>query len=320
MEGESAQMASPVLAPESLLLKPQDLERGRISNFSQQVKKEFRKKVRQAGLRPLLFHYDQTLTQYDRMRKPGDLQQALDQQLVYDLSSPVLLWRMIRLENLNLVLLLLSTFVFASGYFLEREGGNHLALLYTQPIKLRGLYIKKFAVGLGWSLLYFGVMVLFLLLMGLAFDPRGVMGLPLLRYLAELENPMTGGNFSASYDWISLGTFLQENYLLSVSQVIFAYSFLTMGSVFLKKRFSVYVCLALFLGGCGLLLSFFPSTAAWNPMAYLDPEKVVTGDVLIRNHWLGSSLGKGLVIFSIGSIFCFVLGLFCSHRSDASDS
>lgn len=293
---------NPNLTDEHFKVSEGNLINGKISEFSKQASHSFRKELISRDIKPMNLIYDRSLTYYDKLKDERVLDAAIKAQIPKDTSSFILFLKLINESKLPILLIMISLFIYGGAYKYEFINENSYDLLRTQPLDLRKVYDKKFLASLSFCLKFLLVTSLAIVILGIFNDPRHTLNFPILKYLGRVADPNLAIDYSKDFIYISLGRYLFDTMILSLSLLVFLLSLVQLLSLIVKDMFKIYIALAFIIVMMFLILYLFRSYSYLNPLTYFLAEEIVDGSLSVK---------YGISHFDsyIGSIYLILLGI-----------
>lgn len=222
-----------------------------------------------------------------------------------DTSASYWLYRLIVMYRLPIVALLLLGLMVLGGYSLDKEEGDQLALIWTQPLSR-----MRYHVALVAKQFFIGALVLLLLLlvhlgMGALAEGVGPWNFPLPFYEAE----------GMDVRFISLWLFLVKTFAFLLAYLFFYSSLSALLSLYVRQEAQVFVGLAgITVAGLSVSRLLPPLAKSFMPFSYLAGDMVADGslyfvDAITRLPYVGS-LG---VVVAWGILF-LLIGMWRAQR------
>lgn len=229
------------------------------------------------------------------------------------------LHRMNETYRFDLFIIVLVASLFGGGYVFEKEEGNQIVSLYTQPVSRLKIAMNKALSSISTSLLFLGGILGIVFLVGMIHGGVGQGNYPILHIDRLIEDPTLIIDYVGSYHFMDLSQYLVETVSLMVFGVIFLMSLSLFLSRFIKNRVTLFVVVLLVvLIPYGLTaLGFLNSVAPFLPSTYLSAGQIVDGSmkVMAQSEWL--TTGLGLSILGLFSTIFLILTIEISHKKEA---
>lgn len=265
-----------------------EFEEGAPSNFSYIVTKERLKEFKKRDIPPFI-GVTMAITSYDKFVDRFSAKWYIDNESPKNHSGLFTIYRLLKYYELDFILLGLILLFFLNGYTLEKELGNHLSLLYTQPCDRIKYYYNKIASGILLGILFTFTIYFLLLIMGGVVGGLGQWRFPILEYTRIVADPMAlGENFKESFRFMNLGNYIIRTIVVMIFDIGFLASLSVFTSLFINNRLKLF---SLNLGICALgygivTRDFIPSIIkTYLPFGYLNVSAVADGSIkLILNN------------------------------------
>ncbi|MGD6876156.1 hypothetical protein [Bacillus infantis] len=214
---------------------------------------------------------------------------------------------------------IIVVFFFLLGGGLAKETGKRPAIQFirTQPITGRQVFIGKLIAASGLSLISWTVLV-FLVVLAEAFaNGIGEWLYPIVHYdsaAAVNSDSYTGqspAGWSTGFHFESLGKVVVENYALHSLILVFLILLSVFLSLFIKNQFSVLAVAAIVcISGYAASTKIFSSIAHVLPFTYLNPAKVINGEISVNLNNPDITFSSGCLSILGASLFFGVVGYF----------
>ncbi len=186
---------------------------------------------------------------------------------------------------------IIVVFFFLLGGGLARERGKRPAIQFirTQPVTGRQVFIGKLIAASSLSLLSWTVLVFLVVLAGAFANGFGDWLYPIVHYdsaAAVGSASYTGqspAGWSTGFHLESLGKVVLENYALHSLVLVFLIVLSVFLSLFIKNQFSVLAVAAIVcISGYAVSTRIFSAIAHMLPFTYLNPAKVINGEMSVE--------------------------------------
>lgn len=227
-------------------------------------------------------------------------------------------FRMVKYQNLDILFLILIVFMVLGGYVYEKENGNQLNLIYTQPINKFKYHIQKvlsqFIVIIG----VFGVVMFFVILLGILFEGIGDFNQPVIEYLRFFEKAKyaTEYNSKDTFTTMPIYIYLIRLFVVIGLQGLFLSSIATLISIFTKSKIFI---ISSVIGICalGALLVKIINVnilKLLNPFNYLFANNIADNSIVAKLNMSGGSYLFSLLILILWSILIMIVGAKLSQN------
>ncbi|MCK6206154.1 ABC transporter permease [Bacillus infantis] len=219
---------------------------------------------------------------------------------------------------------IIVVFFLLLGGGLARERGKRPAIQFirTQPVTGRQVFIGKLIAASSLSLLSWTVLVFLVVLAGAIANGFGEWLYPIVHYdsaAAVNLNSYTGqspAGWSTGFHLEGLGRVVLENYALHSLILVFLIVLSVFLSLFIKNQFSVLavaaiVCISGYAASTKILSSF----AHVLPFTYLNPAKVINGEMSVELNNSGISFANGCWVMMGAVLVLGAAGYVISSRN-----
>lgn len=197
--------------------------------------------------------------------------------------------RMIQYQHLDILFLSLIVFMVLGGYVLEKENGQQLCLIYTQPFSRFHYHLIKVLAQEIVIIFVYLLLSIFILFLGSITEGLGDPNQPVIYYQSLYENIATAsrdqGNAMESITTIPITIYLVLTFLAIVCQVFFLSALSTFLSLFTKSKITLVAWLgAITIGGI-LSSTYFahPLVRLLNPFTYFFAGQIANNAVMVKN-------------------------------------
>lgn len=224
--------------------------------------------------------------------------------------------RMIQYQRMDILFLGLIIFMVLGGYVLEKENGQQLCLIYTQPFSRFHYHLIKVLAQETIIIAVYLLLSIFILLLGTITEGLGDPNQPIIYYQSLYENIATAsrdqGNAMNSITTISITTYLALTLLAIVCQGFFLSALSSLLSLFTKSKIALVAWTGTITLGGILSSTFFsyPFFRLLNPFTYFFAGQVANNAVMIKNRIPGASYPLSLTVL----IFWACLLTFCGGK------
>ncbi|QTD42774.1 ABC transporter permease [Sporosarcina sp. Te-1] len=223
--------------------------------------------------------------------------------------------------NWNLAWIVLGVFVFVlwTSMAEEQRPNRSIHFLATKPLRLRSVYVSKWAYNLAAACLFFVFSGMIAFFVSSLLGGIGEADYPILTY-AVSENDMGEGQFyspvdKAYFSFDSLLGMLLKSVVLIVAQIFFLNSLFSLIGRWLKNQYVVIIATLIITVG-GYLVTSYPSASVMslNPFLYFDTWHVVDGWKSILTESSLVSTGMGCIVLFTSGLLLFIIGLLPNKK------
>lgn len=155
---------------------------------------------------------------------------------VYSHSAFYLPRRIERTYPIDLIVIGLICMISIGGYSYDREYGNQIELLYTQPISRNKYHIKKFFTSFFLSLIVLGLIFIILFAFGLVTEGLGDLNFPIVQYIKDVDVEKIILNDGDYFKLIPIWKYNLRLLISYIFQLAFLCSMGTFISIFVKEK------------------------------------------------------------------------------------
>lgn len=256
---------------------------------------------------------------YEKFSNPLAENQYRNRETYLTNSSLYTNYKMLKYNNLDILFLLLILFMVLGGYTYDKENGNQLNLIYTQPIdKFKFHIIKILSQTLVIALVYVFIS-LFIFLMGIIKEGLGELNQPVIEYLYLFKNPQLAIETEAlkTITTIPIYIYLIKVFIVIIFQTLFVSSISTLISIFTKSK-TVIIVSIISISTLGLKITKLCEkniVKLLNPFTYIFANNVADNSVIAVNGIEGANYIISLSVLFISAILiAFVGGIIAKTK------
>src|SRR5574344_860348 len=256
---------------------------------------------------------------YEKFFNPLAENQYRNRETYLTNSSLYTNYKMLKYNNLDILFLLLILFMVLGGYTYDKENGNQLNLIYTQPIdKFKFHIIKILSQTLVIALVYVFIS-LFIFLMGIIKEGLGELNQPVIEYLYLFKNPQLAIETEAlkTITTIPIYIYLIKVFIVIIFQTLFVSSISTLISIFTKSK-TVIIVSIISISTLGLIITKLCEkniVKLLNPFTYIFANNVADNSVIAVNGIEGANYIISLTVLFISAILiAFVGGIIAKTK------
>lgn len=289
-------------APESGIF-PQYVK-GEISQYAYLATSDFNSELRQREIEPIA-GTAKLSTVYDELISVS----AANEEAKY--HTPAVMtglnsWhRFIETYLFDTTILALVVIFFASGYSLEKEEGNHLGFILTQPQSRLKLILNKMLASVLVGGIFIFVIIAILFVLGTFRGGFGHLDYPILRQLQLLSNPWDQSyHFIGDYEFMNLSIYWLKSFILLAIGLVFVVSFSTFLSLFIKNRITHSIT-TISLLGIGFILTemdLLGGFIAYLPTTYLRIGSTIDGSLMAMTNSVNVSFTNAILVLALWTL------------------
>lgn len=216
------------------------------------------------------------------------------------------------------VIIGLAVLFYGSGYVLDKENGNQVVMMLTQPLERFKFSMSKLITSIVAALCYSSMLILFVYLAGFIIGGHGQTQYPILYYDQIVADPGLIVNFEGSFGFMYLQDFIIRLIPLILMAVFFVVTLSQLLSLFFKNRIVLFVVVGslCFIGFQLSINGYLGSIATRIPFTYLKASHIVDRsiNVLINTNIINGLLATAVLGFY--SVINIALYLEISQRKE----
>ncbi len=257
---------------------------------------------------------------YEKFSNPLAENQSRNRETYLTNSSLYTNYKMLKYNNLDILFFLLILFMVLGGYIYDKENGNQLNLIYTQPIdKFKFHIIKILSQTLVITLVYVFIS-LFIFLMGIIKEGLGELNQPVIEYLYLFKNPQIAIENEAlnTITTIPIYIYLIKVFIVIIFQALFVSSISTLISIFTKSKTVIIVSITS-ICTIGLIITKLCEkniVKLLNPFTYIFANNVADNSVIAVNGIEGANYIISLTVLFISSILIAFVGGIIAKKNE----
>ncbi|MFL8887522.1 hypothetical protein [Helcococcus kunzii] len=141
----------------------------------------------------------------------------------------------IDLKYINIILLLLASSLVFIGYSVDKNDGNQIEFMFTQPVKRKKYTLSKLIANTSIFIMIILGITIFLFILGLIFEGLGELDYPVI-YYKNLIDPSSARENSNYFTIIPVWKYIITNFGFLTIQAIFISCLTIFISIFVNKR------------------------------------------------------------------------------------
>ena len=199
-------------------------------------------------------------------------------------SSIYSIYRLINIYKLDIMMIIFLVLVCAGGFTNDKESGNQIKLLFTQPIKRKDIIKNKLIASLVTSLAILVMLVVLIILLGFITEGFGNINYPVIYYKNSVKNiELINENNLNYFSLIPIYLYLIRLFVAIIFQIIFLISLANFISIFVRRKIDVFVILTSILT-LGIYLSkYLPNQLNYiNPFSHLIARNIADGSIIFK--------------------------------------
>lgn len=208
-------------------------------------------------------------------------------------------YRLLSRHHLDVILLFAMAVIVFAGYTLDKEEGNQLEFLRTQPLSTIRLHLTKLAAGTIMSSLFAAALLIFAALCGLVFEGIGAYRFPIVFYAGD------------AFSLIPLWQYLLMILGALVLQALFLNTLMLLVSTVVSTRTQLWGITTIILGAGFMINRFLPQGWAktLSPFNYFEASNLANQAVRYYNDIPQASYGLGLAVLAVFGVIFTLIGI-----------
>lgn len=293
-------------------------ETGKASEFAVITSIERVKELKERNIKPIL-QTERQDTAYDQYIDPYEEKSSSKYNKPLTHSGLYSIFRMNKDYYLSYILLFFITLFFCGGYTYDKENGNQMVLLYTEPINRRKYHYTKILSSILTSAVFLSLIYLAIVLFGWITEDLGHWNYPILHYDTIAENVYKQGEkFEGAYSFINLSTYILRVLIMTLFSISFIASLTTLLSLKLKgKNYAVFATVIIIVLGTivGKAINI-KIIQMLLPFIYLDVANLADGAIKVMYNNEMLTLFMGICVLSFWTLVLTYLGLELTEKSE----
>jgi len=221
-------------------------------------------------------------------------------------SAVFWIYRLFTQYRLDIILLLAMAIIAYAGYTLDKESGNQLEFLMTQPLSKSRMHLTKLAAGTLMSGLFAAGILAFAALCGLITEGIGAYRFPIVFYAGQ------------DFTLIPLWQYLLMIVAALIIQAFFLNTLMLLLSVVTRHRIQLLGITALFMGAGIAVNDLLPQ--GWlktlSPFNYFEASNLANQAVRYYNDIPQASYGLGLAVLAVCGVIFTLIGMALISRQE----
>lgn len=211
-------------------------------------------------------------------------------------------------------------FLLGGGFAKERGKRPTIQFIRTQSLSVKQVFLGKLIASSCLSFFSWTILVFFVVLVGMIANGIGDWQYPIVHYdsAAVVNTPSYNGQspigWNTGFHLETLGSVVLENYTLFSLMLVFLIILSVFLSIFIKNQFSVFaVAVIISISGYAASTKIFSSIAHLLPFTYLNPVKVINGEMSVNLNNPDITFASGCLVIIGTFLFFGMVGYFVLH-------
>lgn len=224
--------------------------------------------------------------------------------------------RIERTYPVDLIVIVLISLLSLGAYSFDKENGNQIELLYTQPATRKKYHINKILASFLVGLLGLGIIFLLIFILGFITEGMGDIDFPVVEYLrdANLETIAIGEPY---FKIIPIWKYNLRLIISYIFQIAFLASLGSLISIFVKEKIKV---VGLSLGITGLIIylqNLIKSPIKIiSPFTHMNASKIANGSMIVRSSLKTNNIFISLIVLSAWTVLLLVVGIKIAEKRE----
>lgn len=235
----------------------------------------------------------------------------------YSYSSVFFIYKLFTKHYFDIFILIFILLIIGDGYVLEKEQGDNIATIYTQPLKRNKYSNSKYIGNIVFMLFFILIIFAFSVLLGIF--GKGFRGwrFPIIEYKNILKNITIISEYKKSVNIISILEYIIRVIILIIMQGSFIISIKHFFSIFTKHR-GLQQLLTISL----LILGFLFTNILPNNLKHLLPfnllqaSRVANGTVKFDFNMINQNFYNSIIVLAIYTIIFIILERIFVNKID----
>lgn len=235
---------------------------------------------------------------------------------IYSHSSSYLPRRLERTYPIDFIIVSLISIISLGAYSYDKEYGNQVELLYTQPIQ-RKYHLYKVLASTFVGLLTLIIIFMFLFLLGLTSEGLGDINFPVVQYLKNIDPEKLQFQSEPYFKLIPIWIYDLRLLVSYIFQIGFLASFAALISAFVKEKGKV-VFYTLALSGLIIFIQGLIKNPLkiFSPFTHLRASELANGSLIVKSGLKTNNIMISLLVLFIWTIIFTILGSFVVNRKE----
>lgn len=233
-------------------------------------------------------------------------------------SSIYSLYRIFNIYKLDIIMIIFLVLVCAGGFTNDKEDGNQIKLLFSQPIKRKDIIKNKLIASLSTSLAILVMLVFFIILLGFITEGFGNINYPVIYYKNSVKNIELISQDKLSYfSLMPIYLYLIRLFVIIIFQIIFLISLAIFISIFVRRKIDVFVILTSILT-LGIYSSkYLPYQLNYsNPFSHLIARNIADGSIIFKASFGFYSIFISILVLLIWSFILTYISVKLSKSKE----
>lgn len=271
------------------------------------------------NIKPIV-RYDFNYSDYEEFENPIIEKNVKSRSMYLTNSSIYTNYRMLKYQDLDILFLVLVLFMVLGGYIYDKENGNQLNLIYTQPISKFKYHLTKIFTQSLVIIGVYGVISIFIFILGILTEGIGELNQPVIEYLKLFNYPQNAVEKEAieTFTTMPIYMYLIKTFIVIAVQGIFAASMATSISIFTKSK-TVIIGAVLSICGLGIVLTNFVNVnlvKLLSPFSYMYANNVADNSFVPIYRIEGGTYINSILVLLVWSLVISIIGGIISNKKD----
>lgn len=274
--------------------------------------------MKENKIRPVAKQWIINQSEYEEISDQFKHLDAKKIQMANSHSSLYSLYRLFTSYRLDLVLIFLLLLIVMGGFTFDKENGNHLSFLFTEPISRNKYYLYKlFSAIIISGFLTLGIFVLFIIL-GWITEGFGPINYPIILYdkVVNTYNSVITNQLNY-FRIIPIYEYIIRLFSTLIAQIIFISSLSIFISIFVDEKIKVFVTTSMILVLGMFIVEFIPKGInSFIPFNHLNATNIANGSIILHNNMPNNNIFISIVVLIFWSLIITFFGRLIVNKKD----
>lgn len=290
------------------------LEDRSYNEFSYEESREIYKHLTENNNLPVLIKNLPFMSSFEKL---SPLSFKYNEDNIFSHSGSYLPRRLERTYPIDFIVISLISIISLGAYSYDKEYGNQVELLYTQPIQRRKYHLYKVLASTFVGLLTLIIIFMFLFLLGLTSEGLGDINFPVVQYLKNIDPEKLQFQSEPYFKLIPIWIYDIRLLVSYIFQIGFLASFAALISAFVKEKVKV-VFYTLALSGLIIFIQVLIKNPLkiFSPFTHLRASELANGSLIVKSGLKTNNIIISLLVLFIWTIIFTILGSFVVNRKE----
>ena len=229
-------------------------------------------------------------------------------------------FRMLKYQNLDILFLVLILFMVLGGYTYDKENGDQISMIYTQPINKFNYHILKILTQSIVAVGVYIIIILFIIFIAILSEGIGELNQPIIEYLSFYKRAQSAieGAALETISVIPIYLYLIRITLIIIFQSLLISSVSTLISIYTRSKvLMIGIIGVIFTSGAVLTnVSGINIIKLISPFSYISASNIADNSITAINEIAGTSFIKSILMLTIWTIIISIFGGFLAKKKE----